>query len=1453
MSAWDDIQQTMADDQGWLTIDRKKKQVVDEHGNVMPSISERKDAEARATTPEEFNAASTLGPSPGMHAYMEKLRSLVGPDVARQQAFNTPAEAPAQNAPYKPMSAGEFSSSMIRGVSASLFKGILWPVSALIPTTYKRISDTVEEGVAAQRNFLNRPDVAPGMTPEQRDFWSKAPEFVTEQAGAILPLSASMTVGRTAVGLTPTAMKTLGVGGRILKKVEAAAVAGGVFSTFAKLEPGESKLAQVAESAAAFGAIETAAALWPKAVLAEMRDVSARKTALADANALKAFAESRGMTAEELVQKITEQRSGQGARDLDGAETTIETPGVQGTPAATMAGRTIEAHEAAGHKTPPVTDHLIGDDTVLQFNMSVDGKPVNSNGGLVRFTLPKDSPPEAIDDLFDKFRDQIHIPLMQNGANIELTNFVSASDYYTNKWRTKLYSKDLPKATGPVTAGAPKTSVAETGQAVAVDDKVYYKTPDGTIAEGTVAQVPGEPRRLTEAEAMARPVTGPNGEPVQPAPRVTRFVTAEAKAKLEAAPEPEVPAVGFTEKARTADPALLAEKTKLEAELADLTQRYPEAGGKPPTSKALGSATPAVEEMSPLKKGWSTEQRVAASHAKDLRNRIQVLEDRMNAVVPGAPEPEALHVTSSEEIDREIDAAFATQQGENEIAAAKRFIQEQNPKLYDSLLGNEHPSMWLTAARGLRAQLKAGHTLLVPEAKRLNSYQYWLDVKDPKTGRITRVPANSTEFTVQMRVTPGEVAPRLELKANSDGSPRSGMVFPQDNSFRIAAMDATDPAIEAMKEFTAGKSYSNNPMIFAHADGTLQVSIVPTRRVRVEPVYGGQANSGALDLVEAARVKRGLYGRQEQQGVGELLSPLPHVPGQVGGPEVVSTALARDITPREKVLFAWDQETHGGSRRIPRAKAEVLIQQYRDATGGTRVEAMRALMNEPRPQIGKRVVNRVEPTTAKTPGERPFLYGEGKPFPAGFNPRRTRFPEGTEAFLTEDVVPRADRAIPEDRLLTMDEVRKMGVEPAIATDEALSVHGLMRDPLDPTKIGLIPGNRGALDEIRANLRKGTKRLRTRRPLKSVEGLTTVEPEAGPIEYPQSRFLYPDELQGENPHPEFATLRQTARILIKNGVDENTPISAMLAKDLHAAVPSTPIMTLGQAADIKLPMPPWAELLDEAEMRGYSIEHMGKSVVLRAPDGNVWPPLEHLDALNKLRGEAYFPVDNSIEEDLNKWWNMGRRRGFDADVDSSRFRSVNMMDASNAKLWKGEASLVEMVTGDRPQFDKAMAALEEWNPLARKITTHTVRDLGTPVVKAKPIGELRTLPTEDVAAAGERLSSPKQHVVAFDRLQVDNIIAKYESQLNELGVTTRTGTVLLPAERIIDQLGTMEGGLDILKMGGQRDPESAIMYAWYRKKGDKEAWQMGKKVADDSGVYRVFDKEQKNAFTTKLCS
>jgi hypothetical protein len=320
----------------------------------------------------------------------------------------------------------------------------------------------------------------------------------------------------------------------------------------------------------------------------------------------------------------------------------------------------------------------------------------------------------------------------------------------------------------------------------------------------------------------------------------------------------------------------------------------------------------------------------------------------------------------------------------------------------------------------------------------------------------------------------------------------------------------------------------------------------------------------------------------------------------------------------------------------------------------------------------------------------------------------------------------------------------------------------------------------------------------------------------PQEAPAEYGLTADMLSGENPHPEWATVRKTARALQKAGYDPGTPLRIRIAREVHKGsqdIPSS--LTIGDAAALELPMPNSDRLYEEAAARGLTVMPRGAGSELIMPDGTKRIFKDDLEALEAVGRIPISKVDRSIDQPLAALWNMGVENGLDPEIDAARFIPASLQEMTLGQIIKGGKPLTEVRTSDISAFNSAFEVLTQNLPKNRRLVVQTLEE-----------------------------TSQSTRLAIFDPTLVQARATALGESLNRLGISPNVDPRLM-----VQDLDRLPHGLHIMKAD---DPESSIMYSWFRQHSMKGNWEEGNVAVDATGPHRRYTDEQKSKFSFRVC-
>jgi hypothetical protein len=320
------------------------------------------------------------------------------------------------------------------------------------------------------------------------------------------------------------------------------------------------------------------------------------------------------------------------------------------------------------------------------------------------------------------------------------------------------------------------------------------------------------------------------------------------------------------------------------------------------------------------------------------------------------------------------------------------------------------------------------------------------------------------------------------------------------------------------------------------------------------------------------------------------------------------------------------------------------------------------------------------------------------------------------------------------------------------------------------------------------------------------GISRMGPEDRPKQKPWPDFeIHPD----YHGHAELADAIKSARILLRHGVDGDTPVAVMAAYTQHQPNwTSTRPWTVRELADHQPPQISLTRLRDEATPRGIETYVDGPRMILRAADGS-WEKTfdSHLAAarfVEKMPGRVLDrPLDDAFEQALG----IGKSRSFDADVDAGAFHKVDLQETATKELIAGKRPLIVLHGEDPTSISNAIRAIEMMNDLPPG--THTV------------------LPLKGTGHG-------KNAVAIYDTLRARQMLGSVKEDVARLGVNTEQ-----PFQDVLQELSNKKWGLAAL-FGRPEGPQQALHYSWLREHGMRESWTRGKLTQDSMGPYRTFD-------------
>lgn len=417
-------------------------------------------------------------------------------------------------------------------------------------------------------------------------------------------------------------------------------------------------------------------------------------------------------------------------------------------------------------------------------------------------------------------------------------------------------------------------------------------------------------------------------------------------------------------------------------------------------------------------------------------------------------------------------------------------------------------------------------------------------------------------------------------------------------------------------------------------------------------------------------------------------------------------------------------------------------------------------------------------------------------FPAGYVPRAIRGAPEVETRFRPTGTARPTTEFPD--ILNLPRARE---NPDLAldfeTDDMFLIEGDA-----PTVRGKGRRRPGTLPVAPAELRG--MEIRTGVPVKR-------KPGEGPLEYGLTR----DALTGPAPHPEWATVRNAARVLLKQGYEPTAPLRIRIAREAHRGAPDSPTaMTIGEAANLELPLPNSDRLREEAAMRGITVLPKGAGVELHFPDGSKRPFRDDLEAMEAAMRVPVAKLDRPLEAELQRSWNMGLENGVDPEVDAATFAPIPLQEVLLNQVAKGTRPMAVVRTSDINEFNSAFDVLAQGTK--KRIQVQTLEERADGTVR----------------------------LAVFDPELVRARASQSREGLIRLGVNPDADPRLL-----VQDLDVLPRGTHIMEA---RDVESAMMYSWFRKNSMKGNWEEGHVLLDETGPHRVFADETKAKFTFRVC-
>ncbi len=206
---------------------------------------------------------------------------------------------------------GEAAAAAVKGTLAGLVRGLIYPVSAFVPSYYRQLDIDVLQSKSTMSKFMQ----AKGIGDERTQVWITAtPSLVGEMAGSLIPGMGAYGIARKAFGVADAVT----MASKATRTLGAAAASGTMFSVAADLDDGQSRLAHVAYNTALNVGFETLAIpLLRRAWKMEIKDTAAK-------GITEAVAEKLGVQADEADDVITAVRTGIAPKEVKAATAIVE-------------------------------------------------------------------------------------------------------------------------------------------------------------------------------------------------------------------------------------------------------------------------------------------------------------------------------------------------------------------------------------------------------------------------------------------------------------------------------------------------------------------------------------------------------------------------------------------------------------------------------------------------------------------------------------------------------------------------------------------------------------------------------------------------------------------------------------------------------------------------------------------------------------------------------------------------------------------------------------------------------------------------------------------------------------------------------------------------------------------------------------------------------------------------
>jgi hypothetical protein len=1287
-------------------------------------------------------------------------------------------------------------STMVR---KGLLQGLIYPISAFMPDVYDNLKKEVEEAKGTFRNYLDRStthELMGNPGDNVKDLIAGVPGMGGFIVGTMGPGAGLFSATRAAFGGSAVLAKHLSL------RIASGASAGAMFPVAAKLEEGQSRFSMMAIDAV-LGSLGEAVMI--PFMLGAMKKESGAAAVKA---AVRNYAHKNGVNFATAERAIAQASSGGATRDpelvarvreaVQGVSGFKDSPTLQ---QLDMAAEMVDAYGFTGPNGPTIDTTMAERGLVAEFTIDIKG--TRQRVEIARRN--REGPNTELDEKISDITSIINTNRAVDPYSVKLRDGTFASLQALQMFERRIHGWGPTKpATKPASA-APHNSVGETGQEVNGGDGGTTRTESGERVPVTViaSNMAGDKDRvILQLDTPEDYVAGTG--------RFERNI-----GDLVPGPEDITAPEDFVLASRTALRRFGLSETEIKA-LSDEEQHLVAA-----LARGKRNSTYLANVKDKIAKQESLIHELPAGRGRKARAQKQALANMTAAEARRQNIPQEVHVLALVRKIQRGDGSVMDGIDYPHLARWQRFLTDLDPakttKEEFQVLARE--TEFSTQRSGPESApltlVQKRRTVVVNEIERLEAAG--------QGGRVTDSAArHNLEAELESLLSDATEAGAVKRNAIID------QLYP-DVRRSAPKQDVSGPLAAARQELTdidAGLAKQKEEIdVIRDAKKTPRGHVVPKGMILVE-----NNRTGAREVITPGSLII-------ESPVGENVLPQLKTlnPHPDGGTERRGIVFIRDQRVYVANYGTQDPDFFNGSFwETSDASGEFeqgvrIIGRVDDAGNGIMDMSVTPTYNYVTEKIAAGgdfehgVLDQVEGSFRRT--RRVASGGGDEGSIQGIQDLDANKPGFDDRRLPSTVVPKAVRG---PIKVTQREQPRIRADRGVDPEDALA--GGPREGIGPTHFdeNLAGATSEELfePEFHFGERPGTSGLR--KPMAGPgdeftgEGFRVIDPIRGDrapeLEMP-AYMLDKDSLLGAVQHAEWATFRQAARVMIKEGYDPSIPVTMRIATDMHRAVPTEKAaMTLRELAEVEFSGISGKDRLQmEAGLRGIRIRPEREGYSLTSDTGTQWFA-DDLEALNAIVQVPLPQTSFDIDAMLASEWNAGVLNGIDPAVNAAKYMPLRMQEVVLERVLNGGIPLVELRTANTGNFLSAFSALTEKAPNR---------------IQAVMLDEF-------VDTAG----TPGMNVAVYDADAVTAVITKYEKALTNLGIDVTSGH-----QNVVRQMNQFEGGLRAFKNG---DPESGIMHTFYLSKSMKGDVLKGKLVLDETGPHRVYTQTSKDGFNMRLC-